>query len=204
MFYEADRRREALAHDPFKALVAPRPIGWISSVSATGAVNLAPYSFFNGFSTDPGIVGFSTYGYKDSIAFVEETGEFTCSLVSWDQRDGMNQTSAPLPRGESEFAFAGLEMEPAALVKPPRVKGAPAALECRYLRTIRLDDLNGADTGWRLVLGQVVGVHIDDRYLLEGGRVDTAAMKLLARLGFRDYAVVTEVFSMKRPEGGGD
>lgn len=203
MFYEADRRRETLAHDPFKALVAPRPIGWISSVSAQGALNLAPYSFFNGFSTEPAIVGFSTYGYKDSIVFVEETGEFTCSLASWDLRFAMSETSAPLARGDSEFDYAGLETEASMVVKPPRVKGAPAALECRYLRTIQLDDLAGADTGWKLVMGQVVGVYIDDRYIRDG-LVDTAAMKLVARLGFRDYAVVNEVFSIKRPEGGGD
>ncbi|MGV2979738.1 flavin reductase family protein [Camelimonas sp. ID_303_24] len=203
MFYEAERRREFLAHDPFKALVAPRPIGWISSMSAAGAINLAPYSFFNGFSTDPAIVGFSTGGYKDSIAFVEETKEFTCSIATWDQRFAMSETSAPLARGVNEFDHARLEMEPSVLVKPPRVRGAPAALECRYLQTVRLDDLEGRDTDWKLVLGQVVGVYIDDRFIRDG-MVDTAAMRPIARLGFRDYSVVNEVFSIKRPEGGGD
>lgn len=203
MFYEADRRREFLAHDPFKALVAPRPIGWISSLSAAGDINLAPYSFFNGFSTEPAIVGFSTGGYKDTIAFVEETREFVCNIAAWDQRFEMSETSAPLPRGTNEFEHAGLEMEPSSLVKPPRVKGAPAALECRYLRTIRLDDLDGRDTDWKLVLGQVVGVYIDDQFIRDG-MIDTAAMKPVARLGFRDYSVVEDVFAIKRPAGGGD
>lgn len=203
MFYEAEKRREFLAHDPFKALVSPRPIGWISSMNAAGAVNLAPYSFFNGFATDPGIVGFSTGGYKDSIAFVEETKEFVCSIATWEQRFAMSETSAPLERGVNEFDHAGLEMVASTLVKPPRVAGAPAALECRYLQTIQLNDLEGRDTDWKLVLGQVVGVYIDDRFIRDG-MIDSAAMQPIARLGHRDYAVVNEVFSIKRPTGGGD
>lgn len=203
MFYEAERRREVLAHDPFKALVAPRPIGWISSMNAAGAVNLAPYSFFNGFATDPGIVGFSTGGYKDTIAFVEETKEFVCNIAGWEMRHQMSETSAPLERGVNEFTHAGLEMAPSMLVRPPRVKDAPAALECRYLQTIQLNDLEGQDTSWKLVLGQVVGVHIEDRFIKDG-MIDTAAMQLVARLGFRDYAVVNEVFEIRRPPGGGD
>lgn len=203
MFYDANARPAVLRHDPIKALVVPRPIGWVSAMSRSGAVNLAPYSFFNAFSTDPAIVGFSSGGYKDSAAFVEETGEFVCNIATYDLRHEMSDTSAPLPRGQSEFEAAGLGMEPSVLVKPPRVKGVAAALECRWLQTIPLADLNGRPVGWWLVLGQVVGVYIDDRFLVDG-IVDTAAMQPIARLGYRDYSVVDEVFAIKRPAGGGD
>jgi len=203
MFYEANARPAVLRHDPIKALIVPRPIGWVSAMSEAGAVNLAPYSFFNAFSTDPAIVGFSSGGYKDSAAFVEETGEFVCNIATYDLRHEMSDTSAPLPRGQSEFEAAGLGMEPSVLVKPPRVKGVAAALECKWLQNIPLADLNGRPVGWWLVLGQVVGVYIDDRFLVDG-IVDTAAMQPIARLGYRDYSVVDEVFAIKRPAGGGD
>ncbi|GGC71744.1 flavin reductase family protein [Chelatococcus reniformis] len=203
MFYDAAARPSSIRHDPLKALVVPRPIGWISAVSAKGEVNLAPYSFFNAVATSPGIVAFSSGGYKDSVAFIDETREFVCNIATFDLRHAMSETSAPLPRGESEFDVAGLEMEPSALVAPPRVKGIAAALECRWLSTTELADIGGQPTGWWLVLGQVVGVYIDDRFVTDG-IVDTAAMRPIARLGYRDYAVVDEVFSITRPPGGGD
>jgi flavin reductase (DIM6/NTAB) family NADH-FMN oxidoreductase RutF len=201
MFYIPAAGDHGLPHDPFKAIIAPRPIGWISSLDGQGRVNLAPYSFFNAFSTSPPIVGFSSEGAKDSVSFVRETGEFVCNLVTFEMRDAMNATSAPLPRGESEFAHAGLEAEPSRLVRPPRVKGVPAALECRLTEIVTLKTAAGEALERFLVLGEVVGVHIDDRYL-RNGRFDTAAARPIARCGYADYAVVSELFSIARPPGG--
>jgi flavin reductase (DIM6/NTAB) family NADH-FMN oxidoreductase RutF len=204
MWYEADRRpTDILPHDPFKAIVAPRPIGWIASLDRGGRVNLAPYSFFNAFSSRPPIVGFSSEGYKDSAANVAETGEFTCSLATYDLRHSMNATSAPLPRGESEFAAAGLTPAPSRLVKPPRVAESPVAMECRAIEVKPLVDLQGRETGAFLVIGQVVAFHIDDAFV-RAGRFDMAAAKPIARAGYKDYAVVTELFELGRPPGGGD
>ena len=200
MFYEAGARdRTLLPHDPFKAMVAPRPIGWISTMGAAGAVNLAPYSFFNAVASDPvAILAFSSDGRKDSVTFAEETREFVWSMPTFALRDAMNATSAPLPRGASEFGHAGLESAPSVLVKPPRVAASPCALECRVLDVIRLKRLDGTPIDNHLVLGQVVGVHIDDRFIADG-RIDLAAMQPLARCGYADYAAVTEVFSLTRP-----
>ena len=197
MFYEV-ARGHGLPHDPVKALVAPRPIGWICSMSAAGEVNLAPYSFFNLVSDNPHLVMFSSAGRKDSLAFVEETGEFTCSIVSWEQRDAMNRTSAPLPRGESEFVHAGLEPAASVLVRPPHVRGAPAALECRLVRTLELDGLDGVRATYVMAIGQVVGVHIDDAVMM-GGLVDSALMKIVSRAGYHDYFVADHKISLVRP-----
>ena len=204
MFYESAKNDHGLPHNPFKALVAPRPIGWITSMSRTGEINLAPYSFFNAFSDRPDIVGFSSLGHKDALTFTEETGEFVCSLASFEQRDAMNATSAPLPRGENEMVHAGLEPAPSRLVKPPRVAGAPAALECKWLQTVPLTPLSGAPAKYHLVIGEVVGIYIDDRFIVDG-MVDTAAMRPIARAGYHDYFVSTPEtkFSFRRPKGGG-
>ncbi|HET9904585.1 MAG TPA: flavin reductase family protein [Xanthobacteraceae bacterium] len=199
MFYEVAKNDHGLPYDPIKAIVAPRPIGWITSISARGEINLAPYSFFNAFSTRPPIVGFSSEGMKDSVAFVEETGEFVCNLATYDLREAMNATSASVPRGVDEMKLAGLEAAPSRLVKPPRVAAAPCALECRWLRTVALTDLDGRDMDRHLVLGVVVAVHIEDRFI-KNGMVDTAAMRPIARCGYNDYAVIDSLFAMKRPK----
>src|SRR5579871_2459791 len=133
MFYQTDKNDHGLPHDPFKAIVAPRPIGWITSMSAKGEVNLAPYSFFNGITDKPPIVMFSSEGAKDSVVFAEETKEFVCSLATFDLQFQMNGTSAPLPRGENEMIPTGLEAAPSKLVKPPRVAASPCALECKWM-----------------------------------------------------------------------
>ncbi len=200
MFYEV-AAGHGLPHDPFKALIVPRPIGWISTTSARGEVNLSPYSFFNALSDRPHIVGFSSDGLKDAMTFAQETGEFVCNLATYDLREEISATSAPLPRGTSELDHAGLTAAPSRLVRPPRVAEAPAALECRYLRTIRLDPLEG-EGRYYLVLGQVVGVHIDDRFIVDG-LVDTAAMRPIARAGYRDYFAATPEtrFAITRPPG---
>jgi len=199
IFYEPQSRdRKLFPHDPFKALVTPRPIGWISTVSARGEVNLAPYSYFNAFSSNPPIVGFSSEGDKDSSTFALESGEFVWSMATWDLRDQMNASAASLARGESEFKHARLESAPSRLVRPPRVAATPAAFECRVTEVVKLKDLDGSDSGRRLVLGRVVGIHVDERFVRQG-RVDSAAMRPIARGGYDEYSVVEQVFSMPRP-----
>jgi len=201
MFYEPRKRNHSLPHDPFKALVAPRPIGWITSMSLAGDINLAPYSFFNAFQTQPHLVGFAADGRKDSVVFIEETGEFVCNLVTQDLWHEMNATSASLPRGASEMRHAGLEAVPSQLVRPPRVARAAGALECRWTQTIHLKDAEGQPSEAYLVCGEVIGIHIDDRFIV-AGRVETAAMRLMARLGYRDYSVVDRTMELARPPGG--
>jgi flavin reductase (DIM6/NTAB) family NADH-FMN oxidoreductase RutF len=200
IFYEPhERDRALLPHDPFKALVVPRPIGWVSTIAASGAVNLAPYSFFNAIGEGPPMLAFSSSGRKDSATFAGEVSEFVWNLATWELRGAMNQTSATLPRGESEFAHAGLEMAPSRLVAPPRVAASPCAMECRVVHAVELPDVDGNPADQFLVVGQVVGVHLDER-AVHDGRVDTAALRPIARCGYLgDYAVVDELFEMFRP-----
>jgi flavin reductase (DIM6/NTAB) family NADH-FMN oxidoreductase RutF len=146
-----------LAHDPFKALVAPRPIGWVSTMSADGSVNLAPYSFFNAIGEGPPMLAFSSHGAKDSSTFASELREFVWNLVTFDLREKMNETSAPLARGRSEFERAGLEMAPSTLVTPPRVAAALCAMECKVVHALQLRDVDGRCVDQHLVIGQVVG-----------------------------------------------
>ena len=204
MFYPtAERDRMKLPHDPFKAIVSPRPIGWISTRAPDGRVNLAPYSFFNGFSSAPPIVGFSSEGWKDSASFAKESGEFVANLATHELRSPMNETSAPFARGDNEFARAGLTMAKCRLVAAPRVAESPAALECKVVEVVEIRSVSGVWSGSVLTLGEVVGFHIDERFLLDG-RFDTAQAHPLARCGYQDYAVVERVFEMARPKGGGD
>lgn len=203
MFYRTDVNDHGLPHDPFKACVVPRPIGWISTMSSDGIHNLAPYSFFNGVSTAPPMVMFASngrqpHGAKDSLANVEETGEFVANLATWDLRDAMNRSSAPLGRDVDEFAFAGLKALPAKLVRPARVAGAPVHLECVHHQTV---DLPSEDPGARnaIVIGQVIGVHIEDDIIADG-ILDLSRIQPLARLGYLDYTVVNEIFSIARPK----
>jgi len=199
MFYEPAKRNHGLPHDPFKAIVAPRPIGWISSVSKSGDVNLAPYSFFNGVATFPPMVMFSSEGRKDSVENISETMEFVCSLATWDLRDAMNRTSEAVARGVNEFELAGLTAAPSQLVKPPRVAESPCALECKATDIVRMKGPDGSPRDNYVVFGEVVGIHIDERYI-KNGILDASTLKPIARLGYRDYAVVTELFQMTRPD----
>jgi flavin reductase (DIM6/NTAB) family NADH-FMN oxidoreductase RutF len=199
MFYETRKNDHGLPHDPFKAIVAPRPIGWISSVSARGEINLAPYSYFNGVASRPPVVMFASEGRKDSLSFIAQTGEFVCNLATWDLRDAMNATSAPLPRGANEMAHAGLAAASSRLVKAPRVADSPCALECKLLQIVQLSDIDGRALDSHVVFGQVVGVHIDDRYIVNG-LLDTAAMRPIARCGYHDYTVMERTFTMRRPQ----
>lgn len=153
MFYQTDLRNHGLPYDPFKAIVAPRPIGWVSAVSAGGEVNLSPYSFFNAISDRPHMVAFSSGGRKDALVFIEETGEFVCNLATLELKDQMNATSAPLPRGMNEMTYAGLESAPSVLVKPPQVASSSAALECKWFKTVPLNPLDGSPASYFLVIG---------------------------------------------------
>ena len=201
IFYRpGEHRSELLAHDPFKAIVGPRPIGWVSTLSASGAVNLAPYSFFNAISERPPQLAFSSMGAKDSVTFAGETDEFVWNLVTIEVAEAMNATSAPLARGASEFERAGLEMAPSTIVAPPRVAAARCSMECRVTHRHELRDLDGAPTDVHLVIGQVVGVHLDETAIVDGA-VDTARLRPVARLGgVGDYSVVDDVFEMFRPQ----
>lgn len=199
MFYEPIKRNHGLPHDPFKAIVAPRPIGWISSVDKAGHVNLAPYSFFNGVATFPPMVMFASDGFKDSVRNISETMEFVCNLATWDLRDAMNKSSESVPHDVNEFELAGLTQAPSKLVKPPRVAEAPCALECKATQIVQMRGADGSPRDNYVTFGEVVGIHIDEKYI-KNGILDAAALKPIARLGYRDYSVVTELFQMTRPD----
>jgi flavin reductase (DIM6/NTAB) family NADH-FMN oxidoreductase RutF len=194
-----------LPRNPFKACVVPRPIGWISTLSPAGVPNLAPYSFFNAVADTPPVVMFASNGHqphgpKDSADNAVATGAFVANLATWDLKEAMNATSADAAPDVDEFALAGLTAAPCREVAAPRVAETPIALECR---TLSFQDLPAPEGGRnRVVFGEVVGVHIDER-VLSGGFVDVARVKPISRLGYKDYAVVLETFSMDRP-GGGD
>lgn len=206
MFYRTDQKH-GLPHNPFNSLVAPRPIGWISTLDRDGRANLAPYSFFNAVSYAPPQVMFSggprparrgdAAPMKDSVTNARETGEFVVNIATWDLREHMNASAAGVPLDVDEFELAGLTKEPAALVKPPRVKESPVHLECV---TVAVHPTLAAP-GYApnlIVLGKVVGIHIDER-VLTGGLVDQKKLRLIGRLGGHDYVAVAEVFTMPRP-----
>jgi flavin reductase (DIM6/NTAB) family NADH-FMN oxidoreductase RutF len=186
-----------LPWDPFKAIVAPRPIGWLTTLSLDGVVNLAPYSYFNAVGDKPNVVMFSSSTPKDSQRNAEATGEFVCNLATWDTREQMNLTSAATELSEPELA--GLEMVPSHLVAPPRVAAAPAALECVYLDTYAIRTRDGREHVSHVVFGEVVGIYLDERFVTDEGRLDTAAMRPVARMGYDEYAVVEWAFRMTRP-----
>lgn len=198
MFYEP-KDGHGLPHNPFKAIVAPRPIGWISTLSAKGFVNLAPFSFFNAFSGEPPMVAFTTEGPKDSGNNASETGEFVVNLATRAMVEKLNLTSAALAEDVNEFEYAGIESEPSQMVAPPRVKHVPAALECKVTMTTDLTDIDGNDVQRKMVIGQVVGIYIDDEYLTDG-LFDVIKAGTIARLGYHDYCQVTELFQLVRPK----
>ncbi len=203
MFIETERGDHGLPFNPLKACVVPRPIGWITTRSKAGIVNLAPFSFFNLVSERPPLVIFcpngshAEGGEKDSLRNVRETGAFVVNLATYDLRDQMNATAALLPRAVDEFVYAGLTPEPARLVDLPRVKESPLHLECKLERII---DMPGEQPGMAnsMVLGRIVGINIADE-MIEDGKVKAERLKPLARLGYMDYAVVEQTFTMPRP-----
>lgn len=195
-----------LPHNPFKACVAPRPIGWISSLSADGIANIGPYSFFNGVASEPPLVMYSSNGYqphgpKDTVSNIESTGEFVVNVATWDLRDAMNETSAPATADVDEFALAGLTPAPSEKVKAPRILESPVNMECVLVRSLDLP-CDVPDSRNILVVGRVVALHIDERVLTDG-MVDMDKLQPISRLGYLDYAKLGERFTMSRP-GGGD
>jgi flavin reductase (DIM6/NTAB) family NADH-FMN oxidoreductase RutF len=194
-----------LPHDPFNAIVGPRPIGWISSADRNGTRNLAPYSFFNGFNYGPPIVGFSSIGWKDTVANVDATGEFVWNLATRSLATQMNETAASLPAERDEFEDAGLTPVPSTVVSTPRVLESPVNFECQLTQLIQLRNLDDDEIPTWLVLGQVVAVHID-KHLLVDGVYDTAAAHPILRAGGpTTYAEITPeaIFHMTRPDDRG-
>lgn len=202
MYYDADALPPELPHDPFKALVAPRPIGWISTRSLTGQINLAPYSYFNALSDRPKLVFFaSSMAVKDSATFAQESGEFVANFVSESLVGQMNHSSVNAPRGVNEFELTGLHEAPCQHVSAPRVAEAYAALECKVTQVVIPRTLSGEDAQSTVVIGQVVGIHISEE-ILTNGLVDITKARPVSRLGYMDFAVTRETFSMKRPTWG--
>lgn len=202
LFYEP-RIGHSLDYNPFNAIVIPRPIGWISTVSTEGIPNLAPYSFFNAVAYTPPQVMFSATGnhgfggLKDAVVDAQATGEFVVNIATYDLREQMNASSVPAPRDVDEFLFAGLTKRPSKIVKCPGVLESPIHLECKYKQSVYIDtdDPSSPNT---VIFGEVVGVHIDDAYI-KNGRIDYLKLKPISRLGYLDFSQVSNVFSMERP-----
>ena len=202
MFYDTAANDHGLAFNPFKSCVVPRPIGWVSTVSHDGVVNLAPFSMFNQLGYDPPIVMFSgscrpgTGEQKDSVTNAEETGEFVVNMATWDLRDQVAATSRFVGPDVDEFEVAGLTKAPSRLIAPPRVAESPIHMECRYHATMTLP-ANRRESVHRVVVGRVVGIHIRDDVIGEDGKIDVLAIRPLARLGYLDYTSIVEVFTME-------
>ena len=203
MFFD-DRRRHGLRHNPFKALVAPRPIAWVSSVDVDGVPNLAPFSYFNACADRPPTIVFAPNNPrpngegKDTLRNIEQTNEFVVNLAGYDLREAMNETSAHVDPAVDEFELAGLTPAPSVHVEAPRIREAPVSLECRFLTRLRLPS-DHPKVENNLVIGQVVGTHIDDR-IIRDGMVDMGVYRPIARLGYMDYTSVETVFEMLRPD----
>ena len=203
MFYD-DPKNHNMKHNPFKALISPRPIAWVSTVDGDGVLNLAPFSFFNAVSGRPQMIFFApngprpSGGEKDTLLNIERSGEFVVNLCSYDLRDAMNKSSAHVGPEVDEFALAGLTPEPSINVNVPRIKEAPAALECKFLMNVTLPT-NNPKTKNNMVIGEVVGIHIDDS-IIDDGMIDMAKYRPLARLGYMDYGTTDNVFEILRPD----
>ena len=201
MFYEP-RNGHGLPHDPGKAIVSPRPIGWISTLSRAGIANLSPYSFFTMLGSNPFLVCFSSDGEKDSMTNARDTGEFAVNLASRDLLEQMHRSSVDAPPSIDEFAYAGLTKAPCRLIGAPRVAEAHAVLECKVTDVTQLKDIATQPTRYFVVTGQVVGVHIDDDYLVDGF-FDTVRAGNVSRLGYMDYSILEAVFQRTRPRWDG-
>ncbi len=207
MFYEPIKKNHGLPKNPFNSLVIPRPIGWITSRDPEGVVNLAPYSFFNAVCYSPPTVMFASGagsgedGLKDSLRNIEATGEFVCNLVTWENREQMNQTSASVHNDVNELEMTGLTSQPGRLVDVPWVVEAPVHLECRHVKSVDLPNWGDKDR-YVVVFGEVIGIHIQDDLITEEGLVDVGRMRPLGRLGYNDYTEVDSntIFTMVRPD----
>jgi flavin reductase (DIM6/NTAB) family NADH-FMN oxidoreductase RutF len=199
-FYEP-REGHGLRHDPFNAIIAPRPIGWVSSLGATGVANLAPYSFFNAFNYVPPIIGFASIGWKDSVANIAATGEFCWNLASRPLAAAMNISCAPAPPEVDEFNLAGLTRAPSRLIAAPRVGESPVNFECRMTQTLQLQAADGREVDTWLILGEVVAVHIDEALIIDGVYDTLAGEPILRGGGWGDYFAISpdDKFEMRRP-----
>jgi flavin reductase (DIM6/NTAB) family NADH-FMN oxidoreductase RutF len=200
-FYEP-RLGHGLPHDPFNAIVGPRPIGWISSQDANGVLNLAPYSFFNGFNYTPPIVGFASIGRKDSLRNIKATREFVWNLATNDLAEAMNQSCASVPPEVDEFQLSRLTPIASRIVAPPRVAESPVSMECRVTQIVQLHSAEAAPINTWLVLGEVVGVHIAKNSLKQGVYDTAYAGHILRGGGPADYFRVepASLFRMFRPK----
>ena len=205
---EVGMKPSPFKHTVYNALVVPRPIGWITTMSADGQLNLAPFSFFNSLSASPPCVMYcpnyfkpGTQEFKDSLTNVEETGEFVYNMCTADLREQMIITSKHSPRNFDELADAGLQATSCEQVRPPRLKASPVSMECKYLQTVKLPSSEDGPSA-QMVIGQVVGIHIADYVINENGLIDMKKLRPLARLGYYDYAIIEaeHIFSMKTPD----
>lgn len=207
MFYQPKNNDHGLSKNPFNSLVIPRPIGWISTVDQDGVFNLAPYSFFNAVCYRPPTVMFSAGvsanedKLKDSARNAELTGEFVCNLATWDMREHMNASSATLPPEKDEISLTGLTAIDSQIVNAPRIAEAPVHLECRYLQTTEIPGWDEGDV-YKVIFGEVVGIHIKDEFITDDGLVDVAKMMPIGRLGYNDYTRVDSqtIFTLQRPD----
>lgn len=199
MFYIPENRDPSLKYDPIKAIVAPRPIGWISTLSLDGVANLAPYSFFNAVGGMPPMLMFASEGFKDSARNASDTGEFVFNYASKSLSQEMNSSSSNAPSGVSEFEHYGIEQAESQIVAAPRVAQANAAMECKVTSVIETNDVEGNLTGAVIIIGQVVGVHIKDE-MLRDGKFDVKLAEPISRLGYMDFGLTADLHEMLRPE----
>ena len=203
MYYDPEKNDHGLARGPFKSCVVPRPIGWISTVSAAGIHNLAPYSQFQNLGFDPAYVMISANQVergkrKDTVVNIEETGEFVYNMATYDLREAVNRSAVEAPPEVDEFELAGVTKAPSIRVKPFRVAESPIQFECRHHQTLRLPGRNGLGTA-DIIIGRVVLIHIKDEFILPDGRIDILKIRPLARLGYYDYTTVDSTFEMLIP-----
>ena len=205
MFYETDKNDHGLKYNPFKSCIVPRPIAWITSISEDNIHNCAPYSFFNGVAAEPPMIMYATNGiqpmggHKDTITNIRKNKEFVINIVSYDARDKMNETTAPFNPDESEIDIAKLETLKSKLISPRRLAISPIHMECKLYKIIDLPSL-ASNKYNGMVIGFVVGIHIDDEVITDG-KVDLYKIKPLSRLGYMDYSFVDNIFEMNRPKG---
>lgn len=204
MFYDTETNNHGLPFDPFKSCVVPRPIGWITSYDREGNINLAPYSFFNAVADVPPMIIFSATsrhndgGLKDTLKNVEETKEFVVNIATWDLCDAINLSSGNFERNINEIEITNLATLPSHYVKAPRIKNSPIHLECIHHQSVQLPVIDDIHIN-RMVIARVIGIHIDDNIIVDG-KIDITLFKPLTRLGYTEYSVIDNKFSMERPD----
>ncbi len=207
MFYETKKNNHGLKYNPFKSCIVPRPIAWITSVDSKKVINCAPYSFFNGVASDPPMIMFANNGKKiannvsspkDTFSNITKNKDFVVNMVTYESKKLMNETSIDIDSGLSEIDYTGLEVVDSILINCPRIKISPIQMECRLLKTIELP-CNNKDEYNGIIIGNVLGIHIDDNFIKED-KIDLKSIKLLSRLGYYDYSIVDKIFEMKRPK----